>query len=109
MIEETFFHKKYKTDLLLEDTILQPGDWVESQSGSWHLILRILGRGHIQDGWSGKFGTQTRKDSLTNERIIIFDGHFTNKRSREEINMSYRRVYSPNKLESEKYLFRFPL
>jgi hypothetical protein len=109
MNRDTFFHKHYKTDDLLEETVLLPGDWIESQSGSWHLVLRILGTGHVQDGWNGKFGTQTRNDSLSNERIIVFDGHFINKRSREEINRSYRRVYSPNKLEPEKYLFRFPL
>ena len=106
---ETFFHKKYKTDDLLEETTLQAGDWLESKGGSWHLILRILGSGHVQDGWNGKFGTQTRKDSFADERFIIFDGHFANKRSREDVNKMYYRVYAPNRLESEKYLFRFPL
>lgn len=84
---------------------IKTGDLLESKAEEWYLVLKVEDSGFIQNGFNGKWGTQ----SMNNEqsiRITVYDGYkFTSTYSLEEISKMFIKIKRIKLIEFEEEEF----
>lgn len=63
---------------------LKAGHAIKTKTGSYYLVLKVIGDAYIQDAFDGKWSTQSRNEKKDTV-VIVWDGKFTNKKSLKEI------------------------
>lgn len=90
---------------LCVDDIIPKGAWLKSRSGDWHLVLNKKGKGYTQA--TTGMSVQSQNYEQAEERLYIFDGHFTELRDIKEVYKMYDEMYYPNYTGVQLQLLEF--
>ena len=74
---------------------LKAGHAIRTNTGSYYLVLKVIGEVYVQDAFDGKWSTQSQNEEKTTV-VMVWDGKFTNKKSLKEIDQLCDEILAPD-------------
>jgi hypothetical protein len=94
---------------LFAETEIKNGDWLQSRTGGWHQVLRVLGEGHTQNDAGRGWSIPPLKDNKAERRVVLFTGRFLSTYDIDEVPRMYEQIYRPEYDERHYELMDYPI